>query len=159
MPFYPSVISAGKVIETELEGLKHAADQKNISLTTRLNGDIELTADENMIRSTIRNLISNAIKFTPQNGRVGITAEKTGSQVIFSVSDNGIGMSEAILSGLFSIETATSVPGTDKEKGTGLGLILCKEFVEKHGGTIRAESKPGEGSTFTFSIPAIQSES
>jgi signal transduction histidine kinase len=110
-------------------------------------------ADEKMLRTVIRNLVSNAIKFTPKGGTINIKAIKTEDAVQVSVSDTGVGMEQETVDKLFKIETSFTSRGTENEKGTGLGLLLCKEFLEKHGGNIWIESEIGKGSTFTFSIP------
>ena len=153
MPFNPSELSIRHLIDKEMAGLKFDADSKNITLRLNLTGDFIFTADGNMIRSVIRNLLANAIKFTSREGWVEVNVVKTVCEVVITVSDNGIGMNRETIAGLFHIETASSTPGTEKEKGHGLGLILCREFIEKHGGQISAASRPGEGSTFTFTIP------
>jgi len=105
-----------------------------------------------MISTILRNLISNAIKFTNQGGEIAISAEKTAKEIFISVSDNGMGIAPERLEKLFSIGKSDSTLGTNKEKGTGLGLILCKEFVESHGGKIWVESKQGKGSTFYVTL-------
>jgi len=105
----------------------------------------------------LRNLLSNAIKFTHLNGNIKIAVKKNVKEILISVSDNGIGIAEADIKKLFNMEENLSTLGTSNEKGTGLGLILCKEFVEKHQGTIGVESNVGnsmeQGSTFYFTIP------
>ncbi|MDZ7777048.1 MAG: ATP-binding protein [Bacteroidales bacterium] len=101
----------------------------------------------------MRNLISNAIKFTRQGGEIKISAEKSAKEILVSVSDNGIGIAPGRIEKLFRIDENDSTPGTNKEKGTGLGLILCKEFVEKHGGRIWVESVENKGTVFTFTLP------
>ena len=106
-----------------------------------------------MIRTILRNLISNAIKFSNKNGSVITSASVADKKVEFSVFDNGIGMTKETIAKLFRLDVNFSTRGTENEKGTGLGLILCKEFVEKHGGKIWVESEPGKGSTFKFTIP------
>jgi len=106
-----------------------------------------------MVCSVIRNLISNAIKFTPQGGKVDVEAKIKVDFVEVSVSDTGVGMSKETIEKLFKIETSFTSRGTENEKGSGLGLMLCRDFVEQHGGTIWAESEKGKGSKFTFSIP------
>ena len=106
-----------------------------------------------MIKSLLRNLISNAIKFTPSGGKIAILAVEKQNEIIVSVSDNGIGISKAGINNLFSIGHSYSTPGTNKEKGTGLGLILCQEYIKKNNGKIWVESEPGKGTTFYFSIP------
>ena len=153
--FEPQTISLSFLLKTELEDLRYNADQKNIALVNEITEEIVVTADEKMLSSVLRNLISNAIKFTPKGGRVKIEAKTDTDQVKVSVSDTGIGMEKDIIDKLFKIETSFTLRGTGNEKGTGLGLLLCKEFVEKHRGTISVESETGKGSRFTFSIPFI----
>jgi len=138
-------------IASEIE----AAEKKGIVITYDIPENINVYADRYMLGATIRNLLSNAVKFTPRGGKVHLkTAEIPGNRVEFSISDTGIGMSREISASLFLLDVDTTRKGTEKEPGTGLGLILCKEFVEKHGGTIRVESGEGKGSTFYFSIPS-----
>ena len=109
-----------------------------------------------MINSVLRNLISNAIKFTHNGGIIDISAEAGRNDLFVSVSDTGIGMDETTLDSLFDIVSKKSRPGTNEEEGTGLGLILTKEFIEKNGGEISVNSEPGKGTTFTFSLPFVQ---
>ena len=106
-----------------------------------------------MLKTILRNLISNAIKFTHRNGKVEVLTSSRENEVEIAVSDNGIGMTKDILSNLFRIDADHSTRGTENEEGTGLGLFLCKEFVEKHGGRIWVESDPGKGSVFRFVLP------
>ena len=107
-----------------------------------------------MMGSMIRNLFSNAIKFTPQNGKVFLLAHATGDQNIeISVKDSGIGMNKSMRDKLFNIDRKNNRKGTDGESSSGLGLIICKELVEKHGGKIRVKSKVGKGSTFYLTLP------
>jgi len=144
------------------------AIKKGVSFKVIEPEDIEIIADTNMLRTILRNLITNAIKFTEQGGSIEVKAIKTNQQhVLFSVKDTGIGMKPEILENLFRIDTNVSRPGTNGEPSTGLGLILCKEFVEKHGGKIWAESTPYpesinditcKGSTFFFTIPLLKNE-
>jgi signal transduction histidine kinase len=110
-------------------------------------------ADENMVRTVLRNLISNAIKFTHRDGAVRIEINTTGDYAEIKVSDTGIGISDANMSKLFKIDSNFTSLGTEEEKGTGLGLPLCKEFVEKCGGKIRVESVAGKGTSFYFTLP------
>ena len=109
-----------------------------------------------MIRTILRNLISNAIKFTHRNGRVKVKVITENQHINISVADTGIGMTDDIIAKIFRIDSDLSTPGTDNERGTGLGLglLLCKEFVERHGGKIWVESVSGKGSTFTFALPS-----
>jgi signal transduction histidine kinase len=112
-------------------------------------------ADKNMIKTIVRNLISNAIKFTRRNGKVEVKALIYNRHVEISVSDSGIGMTKESIAKLFRLDGNPSTRGTENEKGTGLGLFLCKEFIEKHGGKIWVESEPGKGSVFRFNLPLV----
>jgi signal transduction histidine kinase len=103
----------------------------------------------------IRNLISNAIKFTSQEGTITVSIEQKQDELIVAVEDNGIGIRKENIDKLFRIDESTSTVGTQNEKGTGLGLMLCKEFITKHGGKIWVESELGKGSVFAFSIPIV----
>ena len=127
--------------------------KKNIEFRNLLPDNLFVVADRNMIRTIFRNLISNAVKFTPKNGRIEVSALIKDNYVEIAVSDNGVGMTEKTRTSLFRIDANLSTPGTENEKGTGLGLILCKEFVEKHGGKIWVESESGKGSVFKFTLP------
>jgi len=155
IPFEPQKFLLNSLVNTEFEGLRNNADQKNIQLINGIHESLIVTADENMISTVLRNLISNAIKFTPKGGqvKVEVEVEVENSQVIISVSDTGIGMKPETIEKLFKIETSFTTRGTENEKGTGLGLLLCKEFIEKHEGKIWVESEEGKGSTFSFSLP------
>ncbi|MEI7501616.1 MAG: ATP-binding protein, partial [Bacteroidota bacterium] len=107
-----------------------------------------------MVESLIRNLISNAVKFTPKGGRITVSANKIeGNFIEIAVRDTGIGMKKELMSKLFKLDEHTGRKGTEGESSSGLGLIICKDFVEKHGGKIWAESEEGKGSTFYFTIP------
>ncbi len=137
----------------ELRRLEDMAKEKNIEIKRTLPEDLTITADKNMIKTILRNLISNAIKFTHKNGKVEINARIDNEYAEVSVSDNGIGMSKETMSKLFRVDSDLSIRGTENEKGTGLGLALCKEFIEKHSGKIWVESEPGKGSIFRFILP------
>lgn len=128
------------------------AESKNIRLINNVDETHHVFVDANMIKLVIRNLISNAIKFTGENGEIKVNCKHIGNEFVISVSDSGIGISASVMSRLFSGQKFTSL-GTRNEKGTGLGLSLCKEFVEANGGRIWVESTEGLGSTFSFSIP------
>ena len=128
---------------------------KSINLRNKIPQDICVNADKNMLLSILRNLISNAIKFTNSEGEIIINTKQYDNYAEISVKDNGVGISPEIQSGLFTIAENVSTAGTENEQGTGLGLILCKEFVEKHGGKIWVESKVGKGSEFKFTIPLV----
>jgi len=153
IPFEPAPFLLNSVIKHEIAGLKNIAEQKGISLVNETKQQMIITADEAMLGSVLRNLISNAVKFTFKDGRVCIEAKKTEESVEISVSDTGVGMKPDTIRNLFKIETSFSTRGTGNEKGTGLGLLLCKEFVQKHNGSIKVESEPGKGSTFRIFLP------
>ena len=152
-PFSPDPLVVNNLIASEINNLKTIAEQKNILLTDETEGQIALNADEKMISTVIRNLISNAIKFTPVNGGISVKSSLKTDRVEVSVSDTGTGISEQNKAKLFQLLNGFTTRGTENEKGSGLGLVLCKEFVEKHKGSIWVESEWGKGSRFTFSIP------
>ena len=118
-----------------------------------MDDDIQIIADRNMMSTVIRNLLSNAIKYTMRSGNVRIVATKSDYAITISVIDNGVGISDENIKHLFSISQKTSSLGTENETGTGLGLILCKEFIEQHSGRISVESEYGKGSTFMLLLP------
>ncbi|MHB8904963.1 MAG: sensor histidine kinase [Melioribacteraceae bacterium] len=142
-----------KIVDNSIDVLIAQAKNKNIELDTEINEVTTVMADTNMLDTILRNLISNAIKFTNNGGTVKVSADDTGEMVLVKVSDNGIGLSKVDLEKLFRIDVKNSDIGDSREKGTGLGLILCKEFAEKHNGKIWAESEVGKGSTFSFTLP------
>jgi PAS domain S-box-containing protein len=129
-------------------------NQKNIKLINEIDKETVIDADQNMIKTVIRNLISNAINFTNQSGTIRLSSERINGNVEITVNDNGIGIEKENIGKLFRIDEKYININTDGEKGTGLGLILCKEFVEKNGGKIWVESEPGKGSSFKFTLPA-----
>jgi signal transduction histidine kinase len=136
-----------------LEILNPNANAKNITINYPAKDHINVFADNDMLKTVLRNLVSNAIKFTNNDGKININLEQTDSNVTISVSDNGIGITPENLAKLFNISEVITTLGTAKETGTGLGLLLCKEFVEKHGGKIWVESEVGIGSVFKFTLP------
>jgi PAS domain S-box-containing protein len=133
--------------------LKETAEQKSITINKVLPNNAPVYADKDMISTVLRNLISNAIKFTESKGSVDIKIIQKPNELLVSVSDSGIGISKEVQDELFKINQNLSTPGTNNEQGTGLGLILCKEFIEKHRGKLWVESEVGNGSTFYFTIP------
>lgn len=141
-------------VDQSLDLLKANALQKNIVLENRISNDLYVNADTLMLRSILQNLVTNAIKYTPQGGLVKVTAKRINKMVELCVTDSGIGMEADIMGNLFANANSASVSGTNNEKGSGLGLILVKDFVTQHGGTIRAESEIGKGTTIIFSVPA-----
>jgi two-component system, sensor histidine kinase and response regulator len=127
---------------------------KRIGLSTDIKPGIKVFADSNMVNSVIRNITSNAIKFTPENGSVKINAIVLQDKMVeICISDTGIGLKPQDIDKLFRVECQYSTKGTGGESGTGLGLLLCKEFVEHNGGSIRVESEPEKGSRFIFTLP------
>lgn len=132
--------------------LQTQADNKQISLEVRAPESLPVTAHKPSINTVIRNLISNAIKFTPHGGTIVVEAGRKNGEPVVSVSDTGVGMSPDVLKKLFRLDAKHSTKGTADEKGTGLGLILCKEFVEKNGGRIWVDSHEGQGSVFSFTV-------
>ncbi len=128
-------------------------DKKNINIHNNIPDDMKVFADKNLLSTILRNLVSNAIKFTAPGGHVTLSANKSDGQVNISVADTGAGMTTEQIDNLFQLDTNLTKSGTSEEKGTGLGLILCKEFVEIHKGIIRVDSEPDKGSVFTFTLP------
>ncbi|PKP47006.1 MAG: hypothetical protein CVT92_17235 [Bacteroidetes bacterium HGW-Bacteroidetes-1] len=155
--FNPEHIDMVKLICETVTLFENVARQKSILLNMTLPPTSFVFADKAMISTILRNLIANAIKFTNTGGRITVFTNEKPEGLTVSVSDNGVGIPKASRDNLFRIDKTYSTPGTNKEKGTGLGLILCKEFVDKHGGKIWAESVEAKGSTFHFSIPKTAS--
>lgn len=151
--FEPKMINADRCADEIFQILELSAQNKKQTLIKSIPEDLELKADRNMLCTIVRNLLNNAIKFTPEGGSITFIAEKGEGEYIFTVADTGVGINPQNLKKLFKIEESFSTAGTDKETGTGLGLILCKELVEKHGGRIWAESEIEKGTKFHFSIP------
>jgi PAS domain S-box-containing protein len=152
--FDPDKINIFVLVKRNIDILKANIHNKKLYLENNISNNIELTADEMMIQQVIQNLLSNAIKFTPSGGKIKLFDERTNGVYKFSIEDTGIGIPEEKIPELFKIDSNYSTNGTDNENGTGLGLILCKEFVERHGGKIIVESKVGKGSKFTVVLPA-----
>lgn len=151
--FEPEKIEISSFVNKVFSLLDENARQKNITLSFETFDVEEIEADLNMLRTILRNLLSNAIKFTNQGGKIKLSVLHDDKNTIFQVNDTGIGMSQFELSKLFRNDVHHSTNGTANEKGTGLGLLICKEFVDRHGGKIFAESEKGKGSSFRFTIP------
>ena len=149
----PRLINLNKICNEQIEHIRNHADTKQIAVNYFETENIQLYADTNILKTILRNLIINAVKFTSTNGQIAVYAEKADKYAIITVSDNGNGISEENISKLWSITERITTEGTDGEKGTGFGLLLCKEFVEKHGGQIWVESEVGKGSDFKFTLP------
>ena len=157
--FNPAPINLREVYNEEFSLMYEMASSKHIDLINSIPEGLIITADRNMIKTILRNLVSNALKFTHKDGKVEVKATVVKKQVEISVSDNGIGMTKENIEKLFRIDANFSTNGTADEKGTGLGLFLCKEFVEKHNGKIWVESEAGKGSVFKFILPVVMSAS
>jgi len=143
-----------KPLASNIAGLlKLTSENKKIRIENNIPEGITVFADIQMIQSVLRNLLSNALKFTPENGSVEMSAVEMNTEVKVSIKDSGVGISESNLKRIFDQDQPLKTTGTNKESGSGLGLILCKDFVEKTGGRIWVESEEGKGSTFIFTIP------
>jgi PAS domain S-box-containing protein len=151
--FNPIQLSFIEILENVLDILGPSARIKNISIDFENCDNLVVVADQNMVHTVMRNLISNAIKFTHPGGKIVIKATVINNFIEIIVQDDGIGMEEQTINSLFKIESTSSIKGTAQEKGTGLGLLICKEFIEKHGGKIWVESNPKNGSKFLFTLP------
>jgi signal transduction histidine kinase len=125
--------------------VNESATEKKIEILLVDSGNTKVRVDENMIKTVVRNLLSNAVKFTKSGGKVEITVTKNESEVVVSVTDSGVGISAENIKKLFDIGSGYFTRGTKNEKGNGIGLLLCHEFVEKHGGKMIVESREGEG--------------
>jgi ligand-binding sensor domain-containing protein/signal transduction histidine kinase len=152
--FEPKEINVSSIIDNITSLLKPNFIQKNISVGKEFKSGKSGYADKNMVEMVIRNLISNAIKFTPQNGKISISLTENKNDLQIEIRDNGVGISIKDQKKLFRIDSNYGSEGTNGEIGTGLGLILCKEFIEKNNGKIWVESKLNEGSSFFFTIPS-----
>jgi signal transduction histidine kinase len=154
--FNPERIRLTTGIEESLELLKPNASQKGIKLENKTPKEIFVKADSLMLRSIVQNLVTNAIKYTPQGGSVVINAEETDCMACVLVEDSGVGMTTEMQNKLFMYNDNTSASGTDDEPGSGLGLLLVNDFVAQHGGTIDVESALGKGTTFRFTVPVLK---
>ena len=154
IPFRPGIIQLLPLIDDSIEMVMGPAREKGIDITFDIPDNLEVYADTNMLQTIIRNLVSNALKFTPKGGRINLKAKSSdNTSVEISIQDTGIGMSREIVDHLFLFDIQTNRKGIEGEPSTGLGLLLCKEFMEKHGGNIRIESEEGIGSTFYITLP------
>jgi signal transduction histidine kinase len=155
MSYNPERIDLISLLSEVVQLLTPSAEQKNILIVTQIPDTLPALVDKAMISTVIRNLVSNAIKFTSSGGIITLKAISGVNEVTVSVTDTGVGIPPEVTCKLFGFEGSRSTPGTNNEQGTGLGLILCREFVEKHNGTIRVDSVPNQGSTFSFTLPVI----
>lgn len=146
-------INAKATVQPVIGHLRHQATEKGITVSNNIPTDIALTTDEHMFKTIFRNLISNAIKFSRRDSEVRLEAKKQGKFYDFSVIDTGCGIAPEIIEKILSVKCIHTTPGTNGEKGFGLGISICKDFIDKLGGHLYIKSKVDKGSTFTFTIP------
>lgn len=152
--FTPANINISQILHDNIQMLSVVAQNKEIEIKHNIVENLVSFADANMINTVVRNLMTNALKFTPKGGEITISASSPDKKsVLVSIKDNGVGMDEKIKNRLFKIDEFHNSTGTSGETGTGLGLIICNEFVSRHEGKITVESEPGKGSTFSFTLP------
>lgn len=152
MDFKPADCELRKMFETVLELYSQRLGEKALTVDNRVDEGMKVFCDRKMIETVIRNLVANAVKFTPEGGRVEISAFREREETVFSIRDTGRGMDAEKAERLFAGREISSTPGTAGERGTGLGLMIVREFVERHGGKVSAESAPGRGSVFTVRL-------
>ncbi len=153
-PFNPETHQLQPVIDESISLVLEASKTKGIEIINTIPDDMAVFADINILQATLRNLISNAVKFSLKGGKVTLSAKTSSNNIVeISINDTGIGMSKSMIDNLFRLDVQTNREGTDGELSSGLGLILCKEFIEKHNGRIWVKSEVGKGSEFTFTIP------
>ncbi|MEI6436661.1 MAG: hybrid sensor histidine kinase/response regulator [Bacteroidota bacterium] len=153
IPFNPEVVHLPTFMRKSLSMSRESAISKGIELTSDIPDELMVFADPNMLQTIIRNLVSNAVKFTSKGGTINVSAKAAGdSSVEISIKDDGIGMNTEMLGDLFRLDVKTNRDGAEGEPSAGLGLILCKDFIERHGGKLSVESEEGKGSRFSFSI-------
>jgi len=155
MEYNPEYFEMTTFIKEATLLLNGIAEQKSIVIENKIATNTQIYADKEMINTVLRNLISNALKFTTTGGKITISTEHIKNELTVTISDNGVGISKDRINKIFNITENYSTPGTQKETGTGLGLILCKEFIEKNNGRIWVKSMVGIGSSFSFSLPTI----
>ena len=146
-------LSIFDVSQLAIQPLNLLSSKKNIQVINNINPQLKATFDEKMILTVFRNLVSNAIKYTPRYGRIDLSDKVFDDKIEITIIDNGIGIKPEKIEDIFSVSSEKSTKGTEGEKGTGLGLVLCKDFVEKNGGSIYVKSEFRKGSSFVFSLP------
>lgn len=157
--YNPENLYPVKILKASVNLLENTALEKGIKITIEEKDKFMVFADKNMLDTVFRNLLANAIKFTPSGGEIILSAERKGNKAEIKVSDSGIGIKGVDIPKLFKIDQSFSTKGTNQEEGTGLGLIICKEFVEKNEGELIVKSKLGIGSTFIISLPIVNDNS
>ncbi len=151
--YNPAEISLNEIVSRNIRLIIQRSEQKKINIVNNVFAGQTVYADKEMLDTILRNLLSNALKFTKIGGSISVSSKIIDNMVEISILDNGVGMNEALVESLFKINKKVGRPGTEGEKSTGLGLLLCREFVEKHSGRIKVESKENLGSTFSFTLP------
>jgi signal transduction histidine kinase/tetratricopeptide (TPR) repeat protein len=151
--FNPHELEFYRLVQDALSVLKNSANDKSIEIISNIDKHIKIMADYSMIETVVRNLVNNGIKFTPAGGKITISATLEASKFIVNVTDNGVGIPAGDLEKLFNVDSNIKTRGTNNERGTGLGLVICKEFIDCHNGQLWAESEVGKGTSFYFSIP------
>ena len=168
MPFSPGRISLSREVDSLSGILASQSFRKKITIRNSIDKELFVYADRTMLICILNNLLMNAVKFTPAGGQVTVSAIPAGPVpvsredsrlVTIAVTDTGVGMSPEEIAQLFSLTKPFTMPGTDRETGTGLGLILTREMIEKHGSSLHIESEPGKGSSFSFRVPLFTAES
>lgn len=153
LPFAPKTYNLLNTVKESTAALQNASEKKKIVIETAIHNSLQIFADHHILQSVIRNILSNAIKFTPKEGMIKILGKEDANGTVISICDTGIGMDTKMAENIFQLGAKNNRKGTDDEPSTGLGLILCKEFIEKHGGKIWLESEVNKGSCFYFSFP------
>jgi two-component sensor histidine kinase len=151
--YTPETLDLAQIADESVTLFTSNAEHKQITLTSTIQEPIIVHADYAMVNTIVRNLVSNALKFTPTGGRITLAAQTNADHVEIAVADTGRGMTPEIIAKLFRIDSQYTTTGTAGETGTGLGLHLCHDLVQKNGGTIWVESTPGQGTTFRFTLP------
>ena len=156
MVYTPTPTSLNDLMTMGLSTGQDMARAKDIAIRKDVPQGLTVLVDQPMLKTVIRNVLLNAFKFTPRGGEIAISAHREGQNVTMAIQDNGIGMNEQVLSSIFTLVKDKCQLGTEGEKGTGLGLVLCKQFIEQHGGVIWVESVPGKGTTVFFTLPLAE---
>ncbi|MBE9467454.1 MAG: HAMP domain-containing histidine kinase [Bacteroidetes bacterium] len=154
--FHPEYFLLSELVDSVIDLLENVAEKKGVAIIKVISFDLKVYADRHMIETVIRNLISNSIKYTTKGGDITISANALTENIQISISDTGVGIPPEKAENIFQITNNSSTLGTNNEKGTGLGLILCKEFIDEHNGKIWVNSEIEKGSTFYFTIPNIR---
>ncbi len=152
IPFEPQPLKLQAVVAEGLEVLAMFAEQKSIALVTEVE-KVTVMADRLMLETILRNLVNNALKFTPRGGQVTVAARQVSGDIELTVSDTGVGMTREQAEHLFRFDAGAVTEGTEGEHGTGLGLLICRDFVNRHDGILNIQSEPGQGSSFRFVLP------